>query len=169
MERPTDEQLAEIRERCDKATKGPWFPSLLTDGYIAQGSEFNVVASVLEYNEDGSVHATLGNENYENNREFIAHAREDVPMLLAEIEHLKWDLSHEYYEGFKHGHSEAEGGEGTKEIDAYRDALKYIIDLEYGKARVFYDEDLGMWYDRDSSLYLTYDDICERAMEAINE
>jgi hypothetical protein len=89
MNRPTDEQLAEIRERCDKATEGPWFPSLLTEGYIAQGSEFNVVASVLEYNEDGSVRATLGNDNYENNREFIAHAREDIPLLLSEVKALR--------------------------------------------------------------------------------
>ncbi|PAD91668.1 hypothetical protein [Shouchella clausii] len=150
MGRPTDEQLAAIRERCDKATEGPWKEY---GCYVAQ---------------DGLIVAEAHLSEAED-VEFIAHAREDIPMLLAEIEHLKWDLSHEYYEGFKHGHSEAEGGEGAKEIDAYRDALKHIIDMDYGKACVFYDEDLGMWYDRDSSLYLTYDEICTLAVGTIKD
>jgi len=91
MNRLTDEQLAEIRKRAEAATAGPWgiedgeivslteliadlFPSTVCDGYDSQGTA-----------------------------EFIAHAREDVPKLLAEIERLtkviKYvnDLSEEFY------------------------------------------------------------------------
>lgn len=110
MGRPTDEQLAAIRERCDKATEGPWKAEVEIDGIYA-GRPTVVVSSkrssMLTRRVVNVSQTRKCVENEENNIEFIAHAREDIPLLLAEIEHLKWELSHEYYEGFKHGHSKA--------------------------------------------------------------
>lgn len=73
-------ELDEIKERCDKATEGPWITGgcsgrMITtpDGYVGDG----FIADV-----DTKVHA-----------DFIAHARQDVPALLAEIESLNSRLS----------------------------------------------------------------------------
>lgn len=93
MERLTNEQLAEIRKRAEATTAGPWYVSALAEGYIYAGGEFTVVASTVEYNEDGSVHTRLDNDKSVDNQEFIAHARQDVPALLAEVERLRREIS----------------------------------------------------------------------------
>ncbi len=50
------------------------------------------------------------------------------------------------------------------EFKAYIDAIKFVLDLDYGKERVFYDED-GTWYDRHSSNYVDFDYICAEVKE----
>ncbi|WP_313150744.1 hypothetical protein [Lysinibacillus capsici] len=67
------EQLNAIKERVAKATPGPW-----------------------EYDEDERGIWNKGGFNYlgtvtllHNSAEFIAHAREDVPALVAEVEYLR--------------------------------------------------------------------------------
>jgi hypothetical protein len=69
MERLTDEQLAEIRKRAEAATDGPWTVS------------FPGAKVINAYG--------IGVDNFDEDAEFIAHAREDVPKLLAEIGRLK--------------------------------------------------------------------------------
>ncbi|WP_259406038.1 hypothetical protein [Shouchella clausii] len=79
MNRPTDEQWAEIRERCDKATEGPW--------KIGRQSPNGL-------NNVGTTRGLLTAQTTdEKNAEFIAHAREDVPLLLAEINRLNRKLA----------------------------------------------------------------------------
>ncbi|UYZ12187.1 hypothetical protein A6764_00045 [Brevibacillus sp. WF146] len=83
----TPEELTAIRERAEKATPGPWLWSgakVLNGKYmfVPQGS---YLADTL---------ITFG-DTYENggyDAEFIAHAREDIPRLLAEIERLRTAL-----------------------------------------------------------------------------
>lgn len=78
--RLTDEELAEIRERAEKATAGKW----------------RVDYGVTAYDR------TVTTESFEilcenvspKDAEFIAHAREDIPKLLAEIERLKSEYDH---------------------------------------------------------------------------
>lgn len=70
------EQLAEIKERADKATEGPWF---------------QVVRGVIEHelpdkNDNGTICSVI--DNIDRDLPFIAHARTDVPKLLAVIEKL---------------------------------------------------------------------------------
>ena len=73
----TPERLAEIRARAEAATEGPWWttrnlrPATIFSG---EGSDYNdAVADDAE-----PADAT-----------FIAHARTDVPELVAEIERLR--------------------------------------------------------------------------------
>lgn len=77
----TDEQLAEIRLRCDAATEGPWEVAWKTD-FIWQldgdGDRFEPIAE-----------AHYAEGNHHNNATFIAHARADIPALLAEVERLR--------------------------------------------------------------------------------
>jgi len=64
-------ELEVIRVRCEKATPGPWRCGGL-DGFKVMGDGYMLcdVASTI-------------------NADFIAHAREDVPKLIAEIIRLK--------------------------------------------------------------------------------
>jgi Ead/Ea22-like protein len=75
----TPEELATIRKRAEKATPGPWHVYAaysLSD--ITPETRTCIVDCVAS---DG----TLARED----AEFIAHAREDIPRLLDEIERLQ--------------------------------------------------------------------------------
>ena len=85
----TDEQLAAIRARCEVATPGPWIighvliePTLHRSVHDADGW---MLANCDLRNRPA--------EQTESNVAFIAHAREDVPALLAEVERLRGLLS----------------------------------------------------------------------------
>lgn len=69
----TKQELDAIRERCEKAPAGPW--SNIGDWAIIQGKDPN--------------HGNLIGSVNKEAAEFIAHAREDIPALLAEIVRLQ--------------------------------------------------------------------------------
>lgn len=79
--------LAEIRARCDAASTGPWETTERHGrGYDDEGwSELAVKSPggviAMTYQTDA-----LETENPEADGAFIAHAREDVPRLLAALE-----------------------------------------------------------------------------------
>ena len=64
------ERLAQIRQRCEAATPGPWVEE---DGFILTAAGQRMVADFVPFSA---------------NSEFMAAARDDVPYLLAEIERL---------------------------------------------------------------------------------
>lgn len=71
----TDQQLDEIEARTTAASLGPWTVS----------EDYSDVLSP-----DGDQLASYWNPTAETrNGEFIAHAREDVPALLAEVRRLR--------------------------------------------------------------------------------
>jgi hypothetical protein len=75
------EELEAIRKRAEAATPGPW-------GYADRD---NVVFTA---NADYKYAVEIAEEvGHKFDGEFIAHAREDVPKLLAEIERLRRELS----------------------------------------------------------------------------
>jgi len=82
----SDEVLNEIRESCNKATKGPWLS-------LIEGRDHSSGESVIVRGKDGSevdlylVGATNADQD------FIAHARQDIPLLLDEIKRLRKLLS----------------------------------------------------------------------------
>ena len=71
----TQERLDAIQERVDKATKGRW--DYAVTGKLAAW-DGNRAAPVIDF---GKI--------YPEDAEFIIHAREDVPALLAEVERLR--------------------------------------------------------------------------------
>lgn len=87
---------------CNAATPGPWSTSSLTEGYVIAGEDkFTTVATVIEYNDDGSEYLRLGYHDYQDNRTFIAEAREGWPEAIrralvaeAEVERLSRVLRH---------------------------------------------------------------------------
>lgn len=75
----TDQQLADIRQRAEAATPGPWH--LDEDDAEIWSADHSMVADIWE-----PTHASM-------NGEFIAHARQDVPALLAEVARLRAQLA----------------------------------------------------------------------------
>ena len=71
----TDNELNEIEARAKAATPGPW----VYDTAEIMSIDKAVVSA--EYPEDGF--------DNEANGQFCAHAREDIPALIAEVRHLK--------------------------------------------------------------------------------
>lgn len=77
------EREAEIRARAAAATPGPW----CTDGWeIHQGTEFEPGAEWIGETCRGPVEEMPQSEA---NAAFVAGAREDVPVLLAEVDRLR--------------------------------------------------------------------------------
>jgi hypothetical protein len=85
----TPEQLAEIEDRARSATPGPW-----ASGHKSWAGENAVLSIIL----NGLPVAICGEEtaNTEHpasaDAEFIAHARQDVPALVAEVRRLQDEL-----------------------------------------------------------------------------
>lgn len=80
--RPSDEELAAIRARCEAATPGPW-KSYVEGRDHTSGSSF-----IMTTGEDIELSgATIADQD------FIAHAREDVPRLLEEVQRLRSQLA----------------------------------------------------------------------------
>ena len=78
----TDEELQAIRERAEKATPGPWEANevgLYVIAPLARGKE-SIARMPYPYGD------TSDNQS---NAAFIAHARTDIPALLAEVERLR--------------------------------------------------------------------------------
>jgi hypothetical protein len=78
----TDAELNVIRERAEAATPGPW---------VNVGSDVAAPRRPTEpFSCYGNYREILDEANgCDDDLEFIAHARTDIPALLAEIERLK--------------------------------------------------------------------------------
>ena len=91
MTRLSDERLADIEARAEAATPGPWTGKIEPQRYpecddadlpgIVRSANGIEVAAVDERYGDG--------QNYEADTAFIAHARSDIPALLAELKELR--------------------------------------------------------------------------------
>ena len=81
----TQGRLDAIRERVEVATDGPWAVDSDDPSYIIHsergGWDGLVIAQVAD--QDGALFPV------EHNGALIAHAREDIPALLAEVERLR--------------------------------------------------------------------------------
>lgn len=75
----TDERLAEIKARAKMAKLGPWQVDSEENDILA--ADESLVAELL-----------LNNTNPYFDAMFIAHARQDIPDLIAEIERLRAEL-----------------------------------------------------------------------------
>jgi hypothetical protein len=91
MTRLTIEQIEAIRERVEKATEGPWYP---TQHHVATNP--NVSGGYPPSPE--SICSLADGEYIENynqaDAEFIANARQDIPALLVEVDRLKKKFAH---------------------------------------------------------------------------
>lgn len=92
----TDGDLQAIKERAAKATPGPWAGPRITDlwppgwvgVYEGDGTGDVIPGSIIGV----TSHATDNEDLQDANAKFIAHAREDIPMLVEEVERLQEEL-----------------------------------------------------------------------------
>lgn len=83
----TDLELKEIQLRCDATTRAPWVSYVESRDHTS-GSDFIMTGEGENRGADIELSgATVADQD------FIAHARQDVPRLLAEIQRLKEKLS----------------------------------------------------------------------------
>ncbi len=76
-----------IRVGCEAATEGPW---TWLEGHIGRSLLSAPNDSVLHITGPGAVDPTRINICADDdNAAFIAHAREDIPALIAEVERLR--------------------------------------------------------------------------------
>jgi hypothetical protein len=78
----TQDEINEIRLRCERATPAPW-KSYIEGREQMSGSNF-----IMTGGED--IYLTGATED---DQDFIAHARQDIPRLLAEIDRLKKSIT----------------------------------------------------------------------------
>ncbi len=79
----TEEELSEIERRCEAARMGPW-TSYIEGRDHTSGSNIILVGPTAEPNDDIDIVGAT-----EADQDFIAHARSDVPRLLAEVRRLR--------------------------------------------------------------------------------
>ena len=88
----TPERLDEIEVRADSATPGPWTkkpPERLTEGPAA-GMLPGVCIAATSPSKQNRVYASPpGGQFPSADQNFIAHARTDIPDLLAEVRRLR--------------------------------------------------------------------------------
>ncbi|WP_435624761.1 hypothetical protein [Flagellimonas sp.] len=75
----TEKELQEIEDRCNNATKGPW-KSMIEGRDHTSGDSFIMTGGEDIY---------ISNPLFDNNQDFIANAKQDIPKLIAEIRKLK--------------------------------------------------------------------------------
>ena len=83
----TPKQLKEIRERADKATPGEWEDETWGTYYTPEGIGLTSV---------GGIRYVSSWEEFKQDKkdvEFIAHARQDIPALLDEVDRLNNKLA----------------------------------------------------------------------------
>jgi hypothetical protein len=83
----SDEELEEIRLRCEAATPGPW-TSYIEGRDHSSGSNFIMTGSGRDRGNDIELTGST-----DADQDFIAHARQDIPILLAEVKRLRALLS----------------------------------------------------------------------------
>lgn len=106
MDTVTEEELTNIKARCEAATPGPWewegdFPEgTVTNQYGPEGprlislTQVTPVVGAPDQTYPARVLDSFGYDEWglsvnDKDGEFIAKARRDVPLLLAEIDRLR--------------------------------------------------------------------------------
>ena len=102
--RLTDERLAEIEERCNATTSGLWETDtggdVSSNNTASQGYKNHTICE-RPHNPLHPCESELSQQFM--NMEFIAHARQDIPDLLAEMKALKAEKAQAEAERRKEG------------------------------------------------------------------
>lgn len=100
MQPLTDTELQAMRERCAKATAGPWIIKWYWGDETKAKAE-NSTYPVLSIGVEGSWEAVAhGWMMKVDNATLIAHARDDLPRLITEVERLRAELARKNWLGY---------------------------------------------------------------------
>ena len=110
----TPERLAEIKARCEKATQGEWFTWFRGPEHDGDSGCFDVST----HDDDGYRIAMFDQPNAQANRKFCAHARQDIPDLVAHIEEQDAAILHRIETAVRF---QSERDEARAEVERLRD------------------------------------------------
>jgi len=79
----TKEQIREIEDRCNAATKGPW------ESFIEGRDHLGGDSMIRTGGMDSDSPDLYIYDGTDADLDFIAHARQDIPLLIAEIRRLQ--------------------------------------------------------------------------------
>lgn len=79
----TEQELAEIRQRAEKATPGPMTEQIVE---LSWSTEDEPQYGYWVNDADGDIFAHVWSED---DMKFVSHSRQDIPALLDEVERLK--------------------------------------------------------------------------------
>jgi hypothetical protein len=82
----TQAYLEEVRKRCETATRGPWISFI-------EGRDHTSGDSVIKRGPGGIEEDLYLTGSTVEDQDFIANARQDIPLLLEEIRRLREILS----------------------------------------------------------------------------
>lgn len=112
----TKTQLQEIKARAERATKGPW--------RYCPGDSFSAYPAVTVKIDGKWLNLFIAeDQDFEAETEFIAHARTDIPNLLAHIEFLQATITEADL------HIEDVCARADEEINKLRNALEELLRL----------------------------------------
>jgi len=89
MNWPAEPDVDAIEARANAATPGPWHVAPPECGPDGQGVYDPELGQIVEVGDP----YPRGNNHPQENMEFIAHASEDIPALIARIRQLEKELS----------------------------------------------------------------------------
>lgn len=94
----TDDELKKIEARANAATRGPWNANFVSDPVTVFGGECDCrgypdSVAVASKPEPDPLDEKCTHIKWIDNMRFIAHAREDVPALVAEVRRLREAIS----------------------------------------------------------------------------
>ena len=87
----TDAELAAIRARVDAASPAPWESFIEGRDHLAGDDFIRIGGLDLAWHDMNVLHDTHPAPPHD--LDFIAHARQDIPRLLAEVERLRRKLA----------------------------------------------------------------------------
>ena len=134
----TDKRLEEIRKRVEAATPGPWeVEDYRCDGdwrstgnvWARNKGHYHPGTKVCEVNchSMSSISDPRDIGEFEGNSAFIAHARDDIPFLLAEVERLRaLEAEHKRQwmeDKYEMGNLRAERDTLRRQLEAYQELL----------------------------------------------
>ncbi|TCX51953.1 MULTISPECIES: hypothetical protein [unclassified Dehalobacter] len=115
----TKEKIDGIRQRCNQATPGPWYVGKKGDNFNGFSLE-QIIAIVGECGSNRGIYAVPKGGSFPyNDKIFIAEARTDIPLLLAEIYRLQTERDAEKTCEYKI-HTPSEEGYPDREGYFYR-------------------------------------------------
>lgn len=87
--RMTQAQLEAIRKRAEAATEGPWTYVSQTEDKYEMPKLISPEFPIMNFGDCTTFYPMEGTPPDDEDAEFIAHSREDIPALLAEVERLQ--------------------------------------------------------------------------------
>jgi hypothetical protein len=120
------EELKAIEARCEAATPGPWVATISPDGTVAMVD--HATLRLDDADEPLMIASCDVIGNLDNDADFIAHARSDIPRLIATIEEMAGEVAQSHVTVRKNAELALENKNLSEQIE--KTTLARVLALE---------------------------------------